>query len=67
MGVTLAFTMRRAVHAAVIQPAGVRGLLVICGSDRGDASGPGGVRLPRPAGVHCSAGAAALVLGIGWR
>jgi hypothetical protein len=67
MGVTLVFTMRRAVHAAVIQPAGVRGLLVICGSDRSDAFGPGGVRLPRPAGVHCSAGAAALVLGIGWR
>ena len=56
MGVTLVFTMRRAVHAAVIQPPGVRGLLVICGSDRSDASGPGGVRLPRPAGVHCSAG-----------
>ena len=46
MGVTLVFTMRRAVQAAVIQPAGVRGLLVICGSDRSDASGPGGVRLP---------------------
>ena len=41
---------------------GDAGLFVRCGSDRSDASGPGGMRPPRPAGVHCSAGAAALVL-----
>ncbi len=37
-----------------------------CGSDRSDAVGPGGGRLPRPAAVHCSAVAVTLVLGISW-
>ena len=64
-GVVFAFTMRRAAHVAVIQPAGGAGLLVRCGSGRSDASGPGGLRLPRRAGCpFCWRGRTRP--GIGW-
>jgi len=42
--------------------------MTVCGGQPAASHGalPGGVRLPRLAGVHCFAGVVVLVLGIGW-